>query len=306
MVMTDRSAVHPVRKTLLIRIPETERKAGGHRSRELLLQFKIILLFLFFPAKLLKLRHQPHRSGRHGRRHTLSAVLDNLILIIHIRPQPAITVHAVDHQGQRIFQPLPVLLQPFKIPGSSHIKPCRLDHLDIAGHQEHNRICFTVHAASSDMVFPNTARLKRAGITIQSLRVLPHQLELQIQHPLYQALVKTVSCGDTPLNLKFMVHIRIGSRINLSLQRADHISFTDRIVCCRILLCHTGQQRSPVKLIRRLLQNVSIREIQPHAVSLNIASGDSFPLTDTVLCIPVFKFQLRNPVFLIQPDPYLR
>ena len=183
MVMADSAAVYPINESLFLLIPESDRKRSDHCFCKPLLQCKIMLPHFLIPGSFFQGSHPSCRISRQRRRHALSSILDDLVFIIHIRPQSSQMIHALFHRPECFLQPLFILLPETPIPGRLQIQASFFHNLDIAGHKEHDCVGPAIHAVSPDMIFSCAIRLQCTRIPIELLGIFLHQFQLQLQHP---------------------------------------------------------------------------------------------------------------------------
>ena len=150
------------------------------------------------------------------------------------------------------------------------IKACRFNDFDIPGHEKHLRILRVIQAVPPNMVLSGSVRLNGTRITERLLRVLRHQLKLQFHHAPYHSQIQFIRHGQASLDLEFMVHIRVCSRIGALLKRTHHITIAVGIRFRPRPFHHRGQKRFPVKMVIRILENIPIFEVQLHGIPHHI------------------------------------
>ena len=97
--------------------------------------------------------------------------------------------------------------QPLEVLRAGDVEPDRLEHLDVARHEEHHGVLGAIHRPSAHVVLAVAVRLHRARIAPEPGRVLAHEAQLQLDHAPHDVEVEAAAPRDAALDLELVVDV---------------------------------------------------------------------------------------------------
>ena len=239
-------AVDPVHEARSLGVPPSARQRLREGRRQPVAQPAIPLRRTRAPEQVFELREQLERAHRERLRHGLAAVLDDLVLVVDVAPEPAERVDVLFDPGCRALDIRDVPAQPLDVLRAGDVEPDRLEHLDVARDEEHHGVLGAIHRPPAHVVLAVAVRLHGARIAPQPDGVLAHEPQLQLEHPPHDVEVERAAPRDAPLDLELVVDVGVGAGVHPG-HRAAHVPDGVGVVGAGRPLDHRGQHRAPVE-----------------------------------------------------------